>query len=116
MTFDKNQRSIRNHRSIKRSCIKYRMQIKTTKPRETVQAIFSWFNRVEREGGKINLIGLGLFGPLDMDPYPVDFGCIKTTKQDWKNINLVKILYEKFHPYMLNFANYILHKMESAHQ
>ncbi len=81
----------------KYSCIKYKMQIKTTKPQETLQEIFSWFDWVEREEGKIDAIGLGLFGPLEMNPYSVDFGCIKTTlKVDWKNINLVKILHEKF--------------------
>jgi len=82
---------------VKRSCIKCKIQIKTTNPQETLQEIFDWFDWVEREEGKMDSIGLGLFGPLDLDPLSVNFGCIKTTpKIGWENINIVKILYEKF--------------------
>ena len=81
----------------KHSYIKCKVQIKTTTPHETLREIFDWFDWVEREEGKMDSIGLGLFGPLDLDPLSVNFGCIKTTpKIGWENINIVKILYEKF--------------------
>ena len=82
---------------VEQSLVKYKVQIKTTNPQETLQQIFDWFNWVKREKGKVHSLGLGLFGPLELDPSSLDFGSIKSTpKTGWENINLVKIFSKRF--------------------
>ena len=81
----------------KSSLIRCKIEIRTTQPEETIKNVFSWFEWAEKDIGKIDSIGLGLFGPLDLNCHSPSFGCIKKTpKSGWKNINFIKIFYEKF--------------------
>ncbi len=68
----------------------------TTNPQETIEKVISFFHQaVQRH--KINLIslGIGCFGPIDLDPSSPTYGYITTTpKSGWKNTNLLQPIQE----------------------
>jgi len=68
----------------------------TTTPDETVGKVIDFFQK-EAEKIPLRAIGIGSFGPLDLNPQSPTYGCITTTpKTDWANTNLVKPLREAF--------------------
>lgn len=59
-------------------------QFATTTPEETIRTTVDWFR--EQAGGRLEAIGIGSFGPIDLDPHSRTFGFITSTpKLVWQN-------------------------------
>jgi fructokinase len=66
----------------------------TSGPQETIQNIKNFFMEHSKRY-TLKGIGIGSFGPIDLDPYSPTYGYITTTlKPGWKNTNLVGLLKE----------------------
>jgi fructokinase len=64
----------------------------TTTPQETLEKVCNFFKPSVREG-RIKFIGLGSFGPVDVDPGSPTYGYITTTpKPNWANTDILGIL------------------------
>ena len=64
----------------------------TTTPQETLEKVCHFFKPSVREG-RIKFIGLGSFGPVDVDPGSPTYGYITTTpKPNWANTDILGIL------------------------
>ena len=65
-----------------------RVTIPTREPEETLTEIAAFF-----EDKDIAALGIGCFGPLDLDPLSPDFGTITTTpKPGWQNVPIMQTL------------------------
>lgn len=65
------------------------IRIETASPDSTLGRVFAFF-RPYCEAGQVQRIGVGSFGPLDLDHESPTYGCITTTpKPGWQNTNLV---------------------------
>jgi fructokinase len=63
-----------------------KIQIPTTSPDETMQRVAEFFKNYPT----IAALGVGSFGPIDLDPSSETYGCIlQTPKQPWINYNLL---------------------------
>ena len=61
-----------------------RVTVKTGSPEETLPEITSYF---KKKG--IDALGIGSFGPLNLDRQSPDYGCITNTpKKNWQGINI----------------------------
>lgn len=70
-------------------------QFPTTTPEETIQRTVNFFREQQR---KVNIaaLGIGTFGPVDLNPESATYGYITTTpKPGWKNTNLKGLLEEQ---------------------
>jgi len=77
--------------------VRHSIRIETTTPKETVDRIFNWFELATNKLGPIDAIGLGIFGPLDIDSKSDTFGSIGvTSKISWSNINIATQFFDKF--------------------
>jgi fructokinase len=66
--------------------IKAEIRIPTTTPEQTLQAVIEFF----KSNGPLDAIGIGSFGPLDLDPSSQTYGFITATpKPGWSYANLV---------------------------
>jgi fructokinase len=71
--------------------------IATTTPEETIGRVIGWFEEVTRVHGRFGAIGIGSFGPVDLDRGSPSYGSITTTpKPGWQNVPLVGILADRF--------------------
>jgi len=62
-------------------------QIPTTSPEVTVAAAVSWFRQQSR--GELRGVGIGSFGPVDLNPESSTWGFIASTpKAAWRNFDL----------------------------
>jgi fructokinase len=69
-----------------------RTQVTTTTPQETLRRIIEFFRR-ERKQRSLRAIGIGSFGPIDLDSESPDFGFITTTpKPGWAHTNIVGLI------------------------
>jgi fructokinase len=69
------------------------IRIPTTTPVETVQRVSDFFSA---HIGQLHGIGLGTFGPADVDPASPTYGYITATpKPHWANIDILGMLREK---------------------
>ncbi|MEM1244507.1 MAG: ROK family protein [Pseudomonadota bacterium] len=69
--------------------IQDRVVIPTKHPEETIPAIFQYIYKVAQKH-TIAGIGLGIFGPIDLDPKSATHGFITTTpKKAWQNFDMV---------------------------
>jgi fructokinase len=67
-----------------------RIRIETTTPAETIGKAIDYF-RQQQEQYSLTSIGIGSFGPLDLDKNSNTYGCITSTpKPGWRNTDLVK--------------------------
>jgi fructokinase len=67
----------------------------TTTPQETLERVCSFFASYVK-AGRIKSIGLGSFGPVDVDPASPKFGYITTTpKPNWAFTNIYGILQQE---------------------
>ena len=69
-------------------------RIETTTPEETLPRVFEFFKK-SVDQYKINLkkIGLGFFGPLDLDPESAMFGFVTSTpKLAWRNTPVLSLI------------------------
>ena len=68
------------------------IRFKTTTPEETLGRTIQFFQPFV-SSGQINTIGLGCFGPLDVNPESPTYGFITLTpKPGWSNTNVLGIL------------------------
>jgi len=72
-------------------------RIPTTNPDETVQKTLQFVkNTITSAHIKIKALGIGSFGPLNLDPNSPDFGCITSTpKSNWRNFNIKQVFEEE---------------------
>lgn len=62
----------------------------TKTPTETITKVIEFFVSHQKKFGPLKAIGIGSFGPIDIDPHSKTFGYIKKTpKIAWSNIDLV---------------------------
>lgn len=67
-------------------------RIPTTTPVETLGRALAFF---ERFRGRLRALGIGSFGPLDLDPASPAFGTVTTTpKPGWSGVPLLRIFQE----------------------
>jgi fructokinase len=72
-------------------------RIETTTPAEVLQQLIHFIQKANREVGRIQAIGLGSFGPVDLNVKSETYGYITTTpKGGWQYVDLVKPLKAKF--------------------
>jgi len=65
----------------------------TLLPAETLPNISDYFQQTASTGGALSTIGIGCFGPIDLDRGSSAYGTIaETTKCGWTNFNIVKHL------------------------
>ncbi len=64
----------------------------TTTPAETLSNVVDFFKRAA-SGKNLAAIGIGCFGPLDLDPHSPSFGSITSTpKPGWANTHILAML------------------------
>ncbi|MBO9130008.1 ROK family protein [Bacillus sp. 165] len=69
-----------------------RIQIPTTVPEETMGQVIEFFQKFD-----VTAIGVGSFGPIDVNPDSSTYGCITTTpKLAWRNYPIVQTLKDAF--------------------
>ena len=69
--------------------------IPTTHPDETMQKVPAFFRKQKNKFGDFAGLGVGSFGPLDLNPSSGTFGHIgKTPKPGWDNFNLISAFKE----------------------
>jgi fructokinase len=62
----------------------------TTDPAETIGHAIEFFRRQERSAGRLAALGIGAFGPVELDPDSGRYGWITSTpKPGWANTDLV---------------------------
>jgi fructokinase len=72
--------------------IKERIQIPTTVPEETMSQVIEFF-----KGYELNAIGVGSFGPIDINRESAGYGSINSTpKTAWRNYPIVRTLEKEF--------------------
>ncbi len=73
------------------------VRIPTTTPRETMDAVLQWLGEAAREHGAFQAIGVGSFGPLELDPARPAYGYITSTpKPGWQQTDVVGPLRARF--------------------
>ena len=74
-------------------------RIPTTTPDETLAQVIKFFeDKSQAEKVSLKSLGIGSFGPLDLNKHSPNYGCITSTpKSAWRNVNIVKELGEKLH-------------------
>lgn len=69
-----------------------KVSVPTTNPEETMNKVFSFFDEFQLES-----IGLGAFGPIDVNKNSETYGFIRETpKTSWKNFNIVGAIKERY--------------------
>lgn len=64
-----------------------RTQFPTTQPEETIQKAVDFFRQAQAEHGRLAAVGIGSFGPADVDPQSPTFGYLTTTpKPGWQDV------------------------------
>ncbi len=71
--------------------------IDTTNPKDTLHGITRFFSGARAQFGRFEAIGIGSFGPIDLDPKSHTYGYITTTpKRGWQHIDMVGPLKTQF--------------------
>ena len=66
------------------------VRVPTTAPNETLDALVRFFQAAQQAHGPLAAVGIGSFGPVDLDPASPRFGRITTTpKPGWANTDVV---------------------------
>ncbi len=72
--------------------IKERISIPTTTPGETMEAVFAFFDDY-----KLDAMGIGSFGPIDVNPLSETYGYITTTpKEGWSNYPFLDVMKKRY--------------------
>ncbi|APG63536.1 hypothetical protein LPB140_03615 [Sphingorhabdus lutea] len=72
------------------------VQIPTAHPADTLRAVAQFFIEAQQRCGKLSAIGLGAFGPVQIDKNSANYGRIlDTPKPDWGGCDIYGILTEK---------------------
>lgn len=73
-------------------------RIDTTTPEETLGAVCRFLSTVKAKYGPFAAIGVGCFGPLDLNPSSATYGYITTTpKRGWPHTDVVSVLKDRYH-------------------
>lgn len=73
------------------------IEFATGQPDNTLQQVIDFFRQQENQLGPLSAIGIGSFGPIDLDPNSPDYGNITSTpKSEWENTSIVGRLKESF--------------------
>lgn len=73
------------------------ISLPTLSPAETISQVIAFFNQKAATYGKLQGIGIGSFGPLDLNPDSPTYGYLTTTpKPGWANTDLVGRFREAF--------------------
>jgi fructokinase len=68
-------------------------RIETRAPSLTLTDVLAYFAAAERKFGRLNALGVGAFGPVDLRPSSATFGFITSTpKPGWRNTDLAGVL------------------------
>jgi fructokinase len=74
--------------------IRAKIQFPTTTPSETIARAVDFF-RKEAPGEELKAVGIGSFGPLDLDPASSTYGHITATpKPGWADVNIPEMVKE----------------------
>ncbi len=66
------------------------VEIATEEPDATIRRVTAFFRSGSQSGARIRALGVGSFGPLELDPEASEYGRITTTpKPGWQNVDLV---------------------------
>jgi fructokinase len=66
------------------------VEIPTSDPISTIRAATEFFRSFDQPGRRLAGLGIGSFGPLDLDPDSADYGHITTTpKPGWQNVDIL---------------------------
>lgn len=69
------------------------LRLPTSTPEETMGRAIAFFREQEAAHGKIAALGIGSFGPVDLDPASPTWGHITTTpKPGWRNTDLAGVM------------------------
>jgi len=72
-------------------------RIDTTTPDETLESVSRWFSKMKTEHGPFEAMGVGSFGPVDLNPNSEAYGFITTTpKPGWQQTDVVTRLKNRF--------------------
>jgi fructokinase len=72
-------------------------RIATATPAQTLRAVVDFFEAAERVHGTVRALGVGAFGPLELNPDSPQWGrLLKTPKAGWSGADLVAPLRERF--------------------
>ena len=73
------------------------VRIPTTTPKETLEAVGKWFSLAKSRHGAFAAMGVGCFGPVDLDEKSQTYGYITSTpKPGWQNTDVVGGLRNRF--------------------
>lgn len=74
------------------------IRIPTTSPQETLEAVLRFFAGAKAKHGAFAALGIGCFGPVDLDEESKSYGFITSTpKPGWQNTDVVGLLKARFH-------------------
>lgn len=74
-----------------------RRTIPTTSPEETLSKSVEFFKSAAQEYGAVEALGIGSFGPVDLDPSSAKYGHITgTPKPGWQNTDIVGYFEKRF--------------------
>lgn len=66
-------------------------------PDQVFSAVTDWLGKQQGARGMLQGIGIGSFGPVDLDPASPSYGCITSTpKSGWQNINILGAVKRNF--------------------
>jgi fructokinase len=72
-------------------------RIETTTPEETLEAVCRFLAKAKAQYGNIAAIGVGCFGPLNLNPASESYGFITTTpKPGWQHTDIVTFLKNRY--------------------
>lgn len=73
------------------------VRIETTTPGDTLEAVSRYLSKAKAQHGPIAAIGVGSFGPVDLNPASESFGYITSTpKPGWQHTDIVTFLKNRF--------------------
>jgi fructokinase len=72
-------------------------RIETTTPEETLELASRWLTKMKIEHGAFSALGIGTFGPVDLNPKSEAYGYITTTpKPGWQQTDIVTFFRNRF--------------------
>lgn len=72
--------------------VRAQVRVPTTSPGETLDALVQFFGAQQRAHGPLAALGIGSFGPVDLDPDSSRFGWITSTpKPGWANTDVAGV-------------------------
>lgn len=77
--------------------VRAEVHVPTTTPDETIGRAIDFFEYQQRKHGKLAAIGIGSFGPIDLQPGSLSYGYVTSTpKPGWRNTDVVGRIQERF--------------------